>query len=225
MSKFTAFFKKKYAHAVMLIYFFIYLPWFGWLNVFTPQRAAATEMYMKLDDLIPFCELFVIPYFLWFAYIAVGYVFLFFNNRSDFLRMCSFLYIGMTVCLIIYTLFPNGQNLRVDYDTLGRSNFLIDAIKMLQAGDTPFNVFPSIHCLNSIGMNIAIAKNEWCKKHQWTIITATILTTLICLSTVFVKQHSIIDVFGALVLSVPLYLISYKVPWKKLLKSKQKECV
>jgi hypothetical protein len=220
MSKIKTLLNKKYAHAVMVIYFLIYMPWFSWLNVFTPQRANVTDMYTKLDDMIPFCELFVIPYFVWFAYIAVGYVFLFFNNKFDFLRMCAFLYTGMTVCLIIYTLFPNGQSLRVDYDTLGRSNFMIDAIKSLQMGDTPYNVFPSIHCLNSIGMNIALVKNEWCKKHPSVAVCATILTTLICLSTVFVKQHSIIDLFGALALSVPLYIISYRVPWKKVLKIK-----
>ncbi len=216
---------KKYWHAVMLIYFLIYMPWFSWLNVYTPTRDHLFEMNSTLDALIPFNELFVIPYFLWFAYIAAGYVFLFFNNRSDFLRMCSFLYIGMTTCLIIYMIFPNYQALRVDYDTLGRENILIDAIKMLQAGDSPHDVFPSIHCLNSIGMNIALAKNHWCKKHPWVIVGVTVLSISICLSTVFVKQHSILDFFGAVVLSIPLYFISYVVPWKRILSKIKKERV
>ncbi len=215
MSKIKALFQSKYGHVIMVLYFLLYMPWFSWLNTFTPERSNVTDIYSFIDDLIPFCELFVIPYFLWFAFIAVGYVFLFFNNRTDFLRMCAFLYIGMTVCLIVYTLFPNGQSLRIDYSALGRENALIDYISQLQQGDTPYNVFPSIHCLNSIGMNIALAKNEWCKKHSWAIHTATILTVLICLSTVFVKQHSILDVFGSLILSIPLYYISYKLPWSK----------
>ena len=208
----------RYSHAVLFIYFLIYMPWFSWLNTFSPTRANATEMYCKLDDLIPFNELFVIPYFIWFAYIAAGFAFLFFNNRKDFCRMCAFLYIGMTTCLIIYMVFPNCQNLRIDYSTLGRSNFLIDCIAMLQAGDTPYNVFPSIHCLNSIGMAIALAKNEWCKNHRWIIASSWILAILICASTVFVKQHSILDFFGAVGLSIPLYLIAYVIPWKKLFK-------
>ncbi|MBQ8894062.1 MAG: phosphatase PAP2 family protein [Clostridia bacterium] len=222
MSKLFKLIKTKYSHVIMLGYFLIYMPWFTWLNGFTPQRENLTEMYSRVDDLIPFCELFVIPYFLWFAYIAVGYVFLFFNNRSDFLRMCAFLYIGMTTCLIIYMIFPNYQALRVDYEALGRSNFLIEAIRLLQMGDSPHDVFPSIHCLNSIGMNIALAKNEWCKKHTPVLIGATILTTLICLSTVFVKQHSILDLYGAIALSIPLYIISYKIDWKKILSKRKK---
>ncbi len=208
--------KTEYPHAILVLYFAIYLPWFSWLNVFSPTRPNTTEMYCKLDDLIPFNELFVIPYFVWFAYIAVSYVFLLFNDRNDFIRMCIFLYGGMTICLIIYTLFPNNQTLRVDYDALGRNNFLIEAIRLLQEGDTPYNVFPSIHCFNSIGMNIALFKNKWCKKHPWLLVFVTVLTILICLSTVFVKQHSILDLFGAIGLSIPMYLLAYVVPWKKL---------
>ncbi len=214
--------KTDYPHAILVIYFAFYLPWFMWLNEFTPTRPNITEIYCSLDDLIPFNEWFVIPYFLWFAYIAIGYVFLLFNNREDFIRMCAFLYTGMTICLIIYTLFPNYQTLRVDYETLGRNNLLIEAIRHLQQGDTPHDVFPSIHCFNSIGMNIALWKNKWCKKHPWVIAFVTLLTISICLSTVYVKQHSILDLFGAIGLAIPMYLIAYVVPWKKLIKTKEK---
>ena len=206
----------RYNHALLLIYFLIYMPWFGWLNTFSPTRSNATEIYCKLDDLIPFNELFAIPYFIWFAYIAAGFVFFFFNSRKDFFRMAAFLFIGMTTCLIIYMIFPNYQSLRIDYELLGRSNFLTDAIRLLQTGDTPYNVFPSIHCLNSIGMAIAIHKNKWCKDHKWIIIASWILAASICASTVFVKQHSILDFFGAVLLSIPLYLISYVIPWEKI---------
>lgn len=217
--------KNKYWHAIMVIYFLIYMPWFSWLNIFTPTRPDAVEMYCKLDDMIPFNEWFVIPYFLWFLYIAAGYIFLFFNNRSDFLRMCTFLYVGMTTCLIIYMIFPNYQDLRVDYETLGRSNILTEAIRLLQLGDSNYDVFPSIHCLNSIGMNIALAKNKWCRKRPWIIVLVTLLSISICLSTVFVKQHSVLDMFGAIGLSIPLYLISYVIPWRKIFKRRtKKEC-
>ncbi len=204
-------FIKKYKHGILLLYFALYMPYFMFLNEFTPQREHVTMMYSKLDDLIPFCELFVIPYFIWFAYIAAGYAFLLLVSREEFVRMCIFLYTGMTVCLIIYTVFPNGQQLRIDYENLGRNNILIDAIRFLQNGDTPFNVFPSIHCLNSIGMHIALAKSKFLGKYRKpVVIVSFILMVLIVLSTVFVKQHSIVDVYGAILLSIPLYFLSYK---------------
>ena len=46
-------------------------------------------MYCNLDDLIPFCEFFTIPYFLWFGYVAVIYVFLMFADREEFVRLMA----------------------------------------------------------------------------------------------------------------------------------------
>lgn len=204
----------KYGHAVLLLYLAIYAPWFGWLNGYTPTQNP-TPVYCGLDDMIPFCEWFVIPYFLWFAYIVVGHIFLFFTSREDFVRMCIFLYTGMTICLIIYTLWPNCQELRVDYDTIDRTNILIEAIAGLQSQDTPCNVFPSIHCLNSIGMHIALAKSKHIGKYRNAIVMASlVLAVLIILSTVFVKQHSILDCFGAFALAIPLYMLAYKPEYK-----------
>lgn len=201
---------KKYSHIILLIYFAFYMPWFTFLNHFTPTRNP-TPIYSVLDDFIPFCEWFSIPYFVWFGYVAAGFAFLIFTSRRDFIRMCIFLYTGMTVCLIIYTLFPNCQELRVDYSTLGRDNILIDWIAGLQAYDTPCNVFPSIHCLNSIGIHISLVKSKFDFKGKKIVIWVSfILTVLIILSTVFLKQHSILDVFGSFILSVPLYFLAYK---------------
>lgn len=207
----------KYWHILYLIYFLLYMPYFTFLNTYTPTRDNITYMYSRLDDIIPFCELFVIPYFLWFAYIAAGYCFFFFASRREFTRLCIFLYTGMTVCLIIYTIFPNGQNLRIDYNELGRNNILIDAISKLQGFDSSYDVFPSIHCLNSIAMHIAIHKSKHITKYRKTIvISSLVLTILIILSTVFTKQHSIIDVFGAIILAIPLYLIAYIPKYNKI---------
>ena len=64
-------------------------------------------------------------------------------------------------------------------------------------------------------MNIALAKNQWFKKHPWAIAVVTILTISICLSTVFVKQHSILDFFGSIVLSLLLYPLAYLIPFHK----------
>lgn len=206
---------KKYWHVLFALYFALYMPYFLFLNTYTPTRDNVTMMYIGLDDLIPFCELFTIPYFLWFGYIAAGYIFLMLKNREEFIRMCIFLYVGMTTCLIIYTIFPNGQDLRIDYSTLGRQNFLIDWIAALQRGDSSYDVFPSIHCLNSFGMHIALAKSKMLGKYRKPIVVASfVLMVLIALSTVFLKQHSVLDIFGAIALAIPLYFLAYKTKLK-----------
>lgn len=197
----------KYKHGLILSYFFIYMIWFTYLE--KSITLEFTPVYSRLDNYIPFMEIFAIPYFLWFAYIFVTVLFFFLTSKQDFYKCCAFLFIGMTICLIIYTIWPNGHELRVDIDTLGRNNVFTRMIGRLYSFDTATNVFPSIHVYNSIGAMIAIRKSEKLRPVKWIQIPALILTVLICMSTVFLKQHSILDVFGGIILSVIMYALIY----------------
>ena len=77
-------FYERYKHAIpLIVYAFIYLSWFSYLErtVQNPQ----TIIHMKWDDMIPFCEVFVIPYYLWFGYVSIvvllqGLYFSFYRN-------------------------------------------------------------------------------------------------------------------------------------------------
>lgn len=209
----------KYKHGLVLSYFFIYMAWFTYL-----ERTVTTKfhpIHSKLDDYIQFNELFIIPYFLWFIYIAVTVAYFLLTSKQDFLKCCAYLFIGMTICLFIYTVWPNGHYLRVDPATLGRSNILIDLLIRLYKVDTATNVFPSIHVFNSIGAMIAINKSERLHNIKWLQWFTFILTVLICLSTVYLKQHSVLDIFGALVLNIIMYFIVYVPDWEKVLEGKR----
>lgn len=203
----------KYKHGVILSYFFIYMIWFTYL-----ERTVTTDftpVYTRLDDYIHFNEWFVIPYFLWFIYIFATVAYFLITSKQDFYKCCAYLFSGMTICLIIYTFWPNGHHLRVDLDSLGRSNILIDVMSRLYSFDTATNVFPSIHVFNSIGAFIAINKSERLHKIKWLQWSAFILTVLICLSTVYLKQHSVLDIFGGIALGIVLYIIVYIPAWGK----------
>ena len=147
---------KNYKHAWILSYFFIYLAWFFYLEKRT--NVEHYPMHTFLDDWIPFCEYFIIPYYLWFAFIALTVLYFFFTNKTDYYKYCAFLFIGMTICLIIYTIYPNEQNLRpVNFP---RDNVFTRLVQGIYAADTNTNVCPSIHCFNSMAAWIAIWKNE-----------------------------------------------------------------
>lgn len=211
----------KYKHGVVLSYFFIYMIWFTYL-----ERTVTTDftpIYTKLDDLIPFNELFIVPYLLWFAYIFVTVAYLLLTSKQDFLKCCAYLFTGMTICLIIYTLWPNGHYLRIkDLNSLGRSNIFIDLLSMIYSLDTATNVFPSIHVFNSVGAFIAINKNEKLHNIKWLQWSSLILTVMICLSTVYLKQHSVLDIFGGLALNIIMYVLVYVPSWDKVLKPASK---
>ena len=169
-------------------------------------------VWTPLDDVIPFCEYFVIPYLLWFLYIALVVIYLFFTNVSDYYKCCAFLFIGMTICLIIYTFFPNQQNLRPVQ--LPRNNIFSDMVAILYGTDTSTNVCPSIHVFNSIGVHIAILKNEQLHKKKWIVVCSTILAISICLATVFLKQHSVVDGICGVLLAILMYVLVYVIKWE-----------
>lgn len=199
----------KYKHAWVFLYGLIYLPWFAWLEKHVTQDYHV--VHMAIDDHIPFVEFFVVPYFLWFAYVAAGIAYFFFKNKQDFYRLCLFLFVGMTIFLIISTLYPNGHMLRPEQFT--RENIFTQAVAWLYATDTPTNLFPSIHVYNSLGIHLAIVKSECFKDKKLVRIASLILCTSIILATMFLKQHSFFDVITAFAMAGIMYgLVYLKMP-------------
>ncbi len=166
-------------------------------------------IYSPLDDLIPFCEYFVVPYFLWFIYMALTVIyFMFFNeSSSEYRKLISTLGTGMTAFLIVSFAVPNCHYLRPELPEQG--NIFIEAVRFLYTIDTSTNLVPSIHVFNTLACHVAIAHNERCRKNAVALWGSRILTVLIILSTMFLKQHSVIDVLIAFVFFGICYWIFY----------------
>lgn len=198
-------FIQKYKHAWVFLYALIYIPWFFYLEKHV--RTDFHVIHTTLDEKIPFIEYFIIPYGLWFLFVAAAVMYFFFTDKADFYKLTSFLFTGMTIFLIISTIYPNGQILRPT--VFERDNIFVDMVKTLYKADTPTNIFPSIHVYNSIGVCIAIMTSEKLKHHRLIQYASLVLGGLIILSTMFLKQHSVIDVIGACAMSLLFYQIVY----------------
>ena len=194
-----------YRHAWILSYFALYLVWFFYLEETVRPKI---WVHSALDNLIPFCEYFIIPYYLWFLYVAAAIIFFFFASPKEYYRLCGFLFTGMTICLILYMLFPNGHHLRPHF--FERDNIFVDMVIGLYGTDTPTNVNPSIHTLNSLAVHTAIWRSPSFQEKPVIRYGSLVLCISIILSTVFLKQHSIEDAFNAFLLAVPLYLIFFR---------------
>lgn len=204
-SKGVAGFFNKYRHAWVLLYILIYLPWFFYLEKHVTNRFHV--IHTRIDDKIPFIEYFIIPYLLWFLFISAVVLYFMITDKQGFYKLTKLLFIGMTIFLIVSTLFPNGQTLRPI--VFARDNFCVDLVRALYIADTPTNIFPSIHVFNSLGVCIAISHSEPLKKHTIIVYGSYTLAALIILATMFLKQHSIIDVMGAFVMAYTLYQFVY----------------
>ena len=109
--------------------------------------------------------------------------------------MSVFLFTGMFVSLIICTLYPNGTDFRPAVDP--EENIFAAAVSSLYGADTPTNVLPSIHVYNSIGIHIAVKQSGAFRKHKAVERGSLLLCVLICMATLFLKQHSVVDVLVA----------------------------
>lgn len=199
-------FYEKYKHAIPLaIFALIYCTWFAYLEktIVKPTNI----IHMKLDDSIPFLEVFVIPYFLWFAYVSAVVLYFFFKDKQDYFRVCTFLFTGMTIFLLISTLWPNGHHLRPHI--MPRNNIFTHMISHLYSMDTPTNLWPSIHVYNSLGAHFAVINNQKLSKNKIVHISSLVLCVSIILSTVLIKQHSVFDVITAFIMGGLMYIVVY----------------
>ena len=157
-----------------------------------------------LDYMIPFLPIFIIPYLFWFIYMFGGFAYLLLFDERRLKHAYFYLFIGMTVCLILYAIFPTVQNLRVDLDT---TKFFQRLISFIYSKDTCTNVCPSIHVYNSCMMCYVLNQTKFFKNytaHRW---LNYIICISICLSTMFVKQHAWLDVVFGLLLAWIVFFV------------------
>ena len=202
-------FYKKYRHGLLISSYAVF-----YLLVFRVLEARPAHgfhiIHTVFDDFIPFCELFIVPYFLWFPYMFLAVFYFVFLNRDkrEYYQLAFNLMMGMTAFIIISYVYPNSLQLRPT--EFARDNIFVDDVKYLYSIDTPTNVLPSIHVFNSLAIHMAINSCDSLKKHPWIQRASLILTVLIVLSTMFLKQHSFVDVSMGSTLAYAGYLIFYR---------------
>ena len=156
-----------------------------------------------LDERIPFCEYFVIPYILWFAFVALTCAYTLFFEKDVFVRYMKFIIIGYTVAIIAFFVYPSAHNLRpVVFDN---PNIFTSMVLGIYSVDTSTNIFPSIHVIGSLAVLFAVFDSKRLSRSIFIKAFFTAMTASICLSTVFIKQHSVIDVIAALILCAAIY--------------------
>ena len=200
----------RYRHGWILLYLVIYQIWFVYVEGTVTRRFHI--VHMAVDDYIPFIEIFIVPYLLWFGYVAFAIAWFFFKDVQDFYKICTFLFVGMTVFLVISTVYPNGHYLRPR--VFERDNIFITMVKGLYMIDTPTNLFPSIHVYNSLGVHLAVMHSDKLKEKKWVRRISFVLMCTIIASTMFLKQHSVFDVVTGCVMALIMYTLVYAREWQ-----------
>lgn len=191
----------EYKHLKLLLYW----PLFGFLFLFVERIYQVDRYYpvsCSLDGRIPFCEWFLFPYLFWFLYMVGMHLYTLLYDIEAFRKLMKFIMISFSVTILIYLLFPTCQELRPT--AFERDNALTRFMRGFYQFDTNTNVCPSLHVTGSLAVMFTAFHCKRLQGLKWKLgfgITAF----LICVSTVFLKQHSVVDVAAA----IPISLIAY----------------
>ena len=209
---------EQYKHLLLLLYWPVFMVVFYYIEHIYPVRYYY-PIQCFLDSLIPFNEIFVLPYVFWFALVFLMHAYTLLYDIDGFKKMIKFIIFTYSVALVTYLIFPNCQQLRPE--VFERSNIFTEMVQRIYNNDTNTNVCPSIHVMGSVAMIVAVICSDTIKSNVIKI-AVTVISVLICLSTVFLKQHSIIDGFAAMPVCFVAYWLFYRRKKEKRIVNKDK---
>lgn len=206
----------QYRHLLLLLGWVAYfLAYFLTENLIPAEKC--NPVWCPLDDVVPFCEWFVIPYVGWYLLIVVSLGYFALYHIDNFKGLQTFIMVTQALAVVWYIVWPSRQDLRPDLDTLGRENVLTWIMSIIYGADTNTGVCPSLHVAYSVGIASAWLKE---KSAAWYVKTLVVIfVILVCLSVAFTKQHSVVDIFAAMPVCLVAEIVAfggyYKKKWKK----------
>jgi membrane-associated phospholipid phosphatase len=174
---------------------------YTWLNTNSRQ---VHSLYTHIDQHIPFIQAFIIPYMLWMPFLYLTLVYFCMKDRNMYYRTLLAYNLGVLVSYGFYMLFQTTVS-RPEISSEGLFSLLTD---FLYNADQPFNCFPSIHCMSSYLLFRALFTSSIKNKRNLTFIGS--LAFIIILSTLFVKQHVILDAVGGVILAEVMTRLVYR---------------
>ena len=198
--------RPEYSHLKLLLYW----PVFGLLFFYAERLQSMRDYHVvhcALDDLIPFNELFLIPYLFWFVFLIGMHLYTLRYDVETFRKMMHFIILTYSAALVLFFLFPTCQHLRPE--VFPRDNALTRFMAAFYRFDTNTNVCPSLHVVGSLAVVFAAWHSPRFQTRGWRAAFA-VTGGLISVSTVFLKQHSLWDVAAALAICAVAYDWCYR---------------
>lgn len=157
-----------------------------------------------LDDKIPFLGWFIYVYNMFYPLCIIAFYLLYKKDQKAYYKGIISGIIGFLICDIIFLLLPTIMYRPTipNYDPL--TNLVIKVTFFFD--EPPLNCFPSIHCLFCFQVMFSYIISKYNLKGKIWIVLGT---TLIILSTLFVKQHYFYDVISALLVCIIANNIEY----------------
>ena len=195
----------QYRHLLLLLGWVVYFILYFLTENLIPAESCY-PVHCWLDDVIPFCEWFVIPYVGWYVLIVVSLLYFAVYNVEAFKGLQKYIITTQLIAMACYIIFPTRQDLRPE--VFVNDNVLTRLMGIIYAADTNTGVCPSLHVAYSLGI-----ASPWLKDREaptWAKVVVVIFVFFVCISVSFTKQHSVVDIFAAIPLCILAELIAFE---------------
>ena len=145
-----------------------------------------------LDNQIPRLPIFTIPYLAFLPWLYITLIYAWYKNR--FFRQLAYSFI--VINLIAFIVYATYQTI-VPRDPIVSNDLFSNILGFIYNNNLPYAGFPSLHC----GLSASIATYYVCMKSKWSWAAVT-MAMLVIASTLFTKQHFILDAISGVMLGI-----------------------
>lgn len=208
-NKFAELFNKCISEKGIDLFWLLAIPIIN-INYFLASITAKNTINLStaVDDKIAFNSFFIIPYVYWYAYVVIGFILILKSDRSKYMRCLLATLVGMLTSYVFFYVFPT----EISRPIVNDSNILNKLVNLIYYNDRPVNCFPSLHVLNTY-LIMRYTKIDYSKKKYY---YTQIVGILIILSTVYIKQHFVYDIIGAIIIAEMVISLINRIPNDKI---------
>jgi membrane-associated phospholipid phosphatase len=190
-------FKRPYPVRVSMVALVLLVPFYIFIAALMPGRPLHAPA-LALDRSLPLQPAWVIVYGSLYLFLILLPVLIVRDDELIRRTVLAFLTVWMSayVCFLLYpTVAPRPAKV------LGEG-FAVWALRFLYVLDPPYNCFPSLHVAHSFVSALAVQR-----VHRRVGMAAIVAASLVALSTLFTKQHYVLDVVAGVMLAGIAYAV------------------
>lgn len=168
---------------------------------------------IAMDDAIPIVSAFIIPYVWAYLYWAMGPMAVSKCEKQHFADYMAANLIACAAGTLALAFFPTYMDRVAEglYIVPENPDFF-DRLRLfwysLDGSEMAYNLLPSFHCINSTLCYLGVAGRK--EIPVWYRAYSLVMSLLIFASTVYVKQHYVLDIVTGIALAAPIYFLCKK---------------
>lgn len=153
---------------------------------------------LALDRLVPLEPIWALVYGALYLVLILLPVFL--VCREEHIRRTVFAYLMVwTAAYVCFLVYPTAAPRPAEVIGEGFSTW---GLRFLYEADPPYNCFPSIHVAHSF-----VSALTCCRVHRRVGVAAVVCASLVAVSTLYTKQHYVLDVVAGVLLASGAYVV------------------